>query len=79
MLRLMDCRRSEPLPLSLVKATLLLRPTPASPIHALSSLPFYYPRLVSSCAITFCAFCVWSLRGVLSLPRAAVNSLRSGE
>ena len=72
-LRLMACRRSDPLPTRLVKHTLLLASAPPAPI--LAGLQFYYPKLVSSCALTFCAFCLWGARGAFSLlPRIQSRS-----
>lgn len=64
-LRLMSPRRSDPLPIRLLKQTLLLCPPPPLPIAAaeLSSFP-YFPRLVSTCAVTGVAFGVWALRTV---------------
>jgi hypothetical protein len=65
-LRLMSVRRSESMALWVLKQTLLLDPPQPLPLAALSYVrAYYYPRLVSSCALTFCAFCLYSSRAVL--------------
>ena len=67
-LRLLSCRRAEPLHSRLLKHLLLLRQPPAPPVRALRVLPSHYTRLCSTCALTFAAFCLWGARAMLALP-----------
>ena len=56
---LMLMRRSEYLPVRMLKHAMLLAPPLASPLSSVSNVTFYYPRLCSACSLTFAAFCVW--------------------
>lgn len=66
---LMLMRRSEYLPVRMLKHAMLLAPPLPPPLASVSGVTFYYPRLCSACTLTFAACCVW-------LGRAAVG--RSG-
>ena len=69
-------RRSESLPLRLLKETLCLAPTPLPPptAAALASRVggYHYPKLVSTCALTFAAVCVWLCRAAVGGPSRCV-------
>ena len=69
-LRLMMSRKSESLPLWLLRQALLLNPPQPLPLAAVSRVRAgYYPRFVSTCALTFCAFALWTSRAVLTSGR----------
>ena len=61
-LRLMG--RSDALPVRLLKLTILLYPPAPPPFQATEHTSFYYPRLVSTCALTATAVGVWAMKAL---------------
>jgi len=56
--------RSDALPVRLLKLTILLYPPAPPPLQATEHMSFYYPRLVSSCALTATAVGVWAIKAL---------------
>lgn len=66
-LRLMG--RSEYLPLRVLQHTLLLQPPQPPPMATTSEWHLYFPFFVSTCTLTFAAFCLHLGRAVLAVGR----------
>ena len=78
-LSLMSPRPTDPMPVRLLKQTLLLSSPPPPPVPAMSHMRFYYPRLVSTCTVTGVACVVWAARVLLGGGRAGLLDAAAGD